>query len=312
MTDIDSDFYDLGGHSLLAARLVANIALEFGVELSVAAVVDEGRTVAGLAKLIGAESSGDTEEVTSSPPLHFIFSDLASAMSVRHFTAQWGAAQPVHTLIPEQPGGQFDRLVAIEDHARQALSMIRHRQPVGPLALAGYSLGGLVAYEVARQAVHAGQQIEWLGILDIEAPSMLQLPPRWRIHRLREKLADERAKYAEIARRVLGSGSPRTQRGFDCRGAAEIAARYRQPGHQVPMHLFVSEVSAAAAEEDLLGWDAFHKGPLAADRLAGDHVGLLQPPQAELLATSMLESLCKSRESEFSFTVDAASTDEPA
>ncbi|OBF90840.1 hypothetical protein A5791_16070 [Mycobacterium sp. 852002-51163_SCH5372311] len=306
VTDVDSDFYDLGGHSLLAARLVADVAREFGVELSVAAVVDDGRTVAGLAKLIGTESSSAAEEVTSSPPLHFIFSDLASAMSVRHFTAQWGAAQPVHTLIPEQPGGQFDRLVAVEDHARQALSMIRRRQPVGPLALAGYSLGGLVAYEVARQAVRAGEQIDWLGILDIESPSLLQLTPRRRLRRLREKLADERAKYAEVARRVLGSGSPRPQRGFDCRGAAEIAARYQQPGHQVPTHLFVSEVSAGTAEEDLLGWGTFHKGPLAADRLAGDHVGLLQPPQAELLATIMLESLRKSRES-----VDTASADEP-
>ena len=61
-----------------------------------------------LAALLGAESPSRTEEVVSGPPLHFIFSDLASAMSLRHFTAQWGAAQPVHALIPEQPGGRFD------------------------------------------------------------------------------------------------------------------------------------------------------------------------------------------------------------
>ena len=63
------------------------------------------------------------------------------------------------------------------------------------------------------------------------------------------------------------------------------------------MHLFVCEDSAAAAEADLLGWDEFHKGPLAGHRLAGDHFSLLQLPQAEQLARMMLELLCKSRES---------------
>ena len=133
-------------------------------------------------------------------------------MSLRHFTAQWGAAQPVHALIPEQPGGRFDLSVTIEQHASQALSTIRNRQPDGPLALVGYSIGGLVAYEVARQAVDAGQQVDWLGILDTLAPSMAQLlraqlTLRWRLRRLRRRPARERwAKYAEVALRVLRRG----------------------------------------------------------------------------------------------------------
>ena len=73
-------------------------------------------------------------------------------MSLRHFKARWGAAQPVHALIPEQPGGRFDLSVSVEQHASQILAAIRNRQPDGPLALVGYSFGGLLAYEVARQA----------------------------------------------------------------------------------------------------------------------------------------------------------------
>ena len=166
VTDVNSDFFDMGGHSLLAARLISEVQREFGVALSLAAFLDNGRTVAELAELLGAESPSRTDEVTSGPPLHFIFADHATAMSLRHFTAQWGAAQPVHALIPEQPGGRFDPSVTIEQHASQALSTIRNRQPDGPLALVGYSIGGLLAYEVARQAVDAGQQVDWLGILD--------------------------------------------------------------------------------------------------------------------------------------------------
>jgi thioesterase domain-containing protein/acyl carrier protein len=303
VTDVDSDFFDVGGHSLLAARLISEFEQTFGVTLSLASFIDSGRTIAKLAELFSAESPSRTDEVTSSPPLHFIFSELASAISLRHFTAQWGPGQPVNALIPEQPGGQFDRSVTIEEHARQALSTIRGRQADGPLALVGYSIGGLVAYEVARQAVDAGQQVEWLGVVDAVAPSLHelkreQLTLQWRLRSIRQRPARERwAKYVEVALRMLRKGSPWPQAGFDYRGVTEIACRYRLPGHEVPVHLFVSEDTAADAKTDLLGWREFHKGALIANHLAGNHVSLLQLPEAELLAKIMLESLCKSRES---------------
>jgi len=287
---------------LLAARLLLEVERTFGVPLSLAVFVDKGRTVAGLAELLGVESPSRADEVASGPPVHFIFADLASAMSLRHFTEQWGAAQPVHALMPEQPGGRFDRSVTIQQHASQALSAIRKRQPDGPLALVGYSVGGLVAYEVARQAVDAGQQVEWLSILDAPAPSMELLREqsklRFRLRRLRRQPARERwAKYVEVALRMFRSGSLWPQNGFDYPGARAIAYRYQQPGHEVPMHLFVSEGFAAYLQVDLLGWDDAHKGALTVDRLGGDHVSLLQPPEVEQLAEMMLESLRKARAS---------------
>jgi Phosphopantetheine attachment site len=79
----------LGGHSLLAARLIPEVQQTFGVPLPLSTFRDSGRTVARLAELLGAESPSRTDEVASGPPLHFIFASLASAMSLRHFTAQW-------------------------------------------------------------------------------------------------------------------------------------------------------------------------------------------------------------------------------
>jgi len=301
VTDVNSDFFDMGGHSLLAARLVIEVQRDFGAAVSHASFLNNGRTVAKLAELLVAESPSRTDEVPSVLPLHFIFSDPATAMSLRRFTAQWGAAQPVHVLIPEQPGGRFDLSMTIEHHASQALSTIRNRQPDGPLALVGYSFGGLVAYEVARQAVDAGQQVEWLGILDELAPSMAelqsaQLSLRWRLRRIRRLPARQRwAKYREVALRVLRRGELWPQGDFDFRGATEIECRYQQLGHEVPTHLLVSEVTAAAAEADLLGWDDYHKGPLTVHRLTGDHVTLFTLPEVEKLARMMLESLCNAR-----------------
>jgi amino acid adenylation domain-containing protein len=305
VADVNSDFFDVGGHSLLAQQLISKIERTFGVQLPVAMFLDSGRTVAGLAELLNPERASGTEEVASGPPLHFIFADHPSAMSLRHFTAQWGSAQPVHALVPEQRDGRFDQSLSIEQHASQALSAIRKRQPDGPLALVGYSIGGLLAYEIARQAVDAGQQVDWLCILDTEAPSMeqllrAQLTLRWQLRRLRQQPARERrAKYAEVALRVLrgGPGALWPKHDFDYRGATEIVCRYQQPGHEVPMHLFVTEASAAAMKADLLGWDEFHKGALSVHHLAGDHATLIDLPGVKQVARMMLESLRKARAS---------------
>ncbi|HTX54356.1 MAG TPA: amino acid adenylation domain-containing protein [Candidatus Baltobacteraceae bacterium] len=311
VTDVNSDFFDLGGHSLLAARLISEVRRAFDVPLPLAAFIDSGRTIADIAALIDAGNPARTEGDFGLPPLHFIFPDNPSAMSLRHFMAQWGSAQPVDVLILEQPGGRFDRSVTIERHASQALSTIRERQPDGPLALVGYSIGGLVAYEVARQAVDAGHQVDWLGILDREAPSMAhlqqaqlsQLTLRGRHSRLRQLPTRERwAKYAGGALRVLRSGPsvlrpPPPLNDFDMHGAVEVACGYRQPGHEVPMHLFVSEDSAADIEADVLGWDEFHKGMLTVERLASNHATLLELPTVEQVARLMLESLRRARAS---------------
>jgi thioesterase domain-containing protein len=218
-------------------------------------------------------------------------------MSLRHFIAQWGAAQPVHALIPEQPGGRFDLSITMEQHASQILSAIRNRQPDGPLALAGYSFGGLLAYEVARQAVDSGQEIAWLGLLDPESPSIApslrsRLILRWRLRRLRARpMREQGAKFAEIALRVVRTGTLRSPNGFDLAGATKITCRYRQPGHGVPMDLFVSDVSEADTAAEMLGWDKIHRGLLTVHRLPGDHFTMLEPPLVDQLARSMLESL---------------------
>jgi amino acid adenylation domain-containing protein len=303
VTDVNTDFFHIGGHSLLAQRLLSEIQRTFGVQLPLAAFLDSGRTVAGLAGLLSAGSPSRTGEVTSVRPLHFVFPDDSTAMSLRHLTAQWGTAQPIHALIPEQPGGRFDRTVTIEQHASKALSTIRNRQPEGPLALAGHSIGGLVAYEIARQAVDSGQQVEWLGILDTEAPSLAQLLQeqatlRWRLRRLRQQPARERwVKYAEVALRVLrhGPGAFWTADEFDYPGATAIACSYQQPGHKVPVHLFVSEASASFMKADLLGWDEFQDGELAVHRLRTGNRALLDLPEVQRLAQIMLESLDRAR-----------------
>jgi len=110
-------------------------------------------------------------------------------------------------------------------------------------------------------------------------------------------MREQRAKFTEIALRVVRSGTLRDPNGFDIAGAAKIACRYRQPGHAVPLDLFISEGSAADIGADMLGWDEFHRGTLTLHRLAGDHATMLQLPAVEQLARSMLELVRNARTS---------------
>jgi thioesterase domain-containing protein len=61
------------------------------------------------------------------------------------------------------------------------------------------------------------------------------------------------------------------------------------------MQLFVSDVTAADSKADRLGWDEFHQGTLTVHRLRGDHLAMLEPPEVQHLAHTMLESLHQAR-----------------
>lgn len=106
---------------------------------------------------------------------------------MRHLVHAWGTAQIVHPLVPAQPGAQFAAGSTVEGLVPVLIQEIRRTQPHGPYALAGFSLGGLLAYEIARQLSAAGERIEWLGPLDSPSPTTADLLLRqmspW--HRLR-------------------------------------------------------------------------------------------------------------------------------
>ncbi|KAF2109358.1 PKS16 protein [Lophiotrema nucula] len=64
---------------------------------------------------------------------------------------------------------------SIETTASKYLREIRNRQPNGPYILGGWSIGGVYAYEIARQLALKGEVVS--GIILVDAPCPLRLPP---------------------------------------------------------------------------------------------------------------------------------------
>ena len=84
-----------------------------------------------------------------------------------------GVDRPVYglqTVIPAGPAGENGHLPTMEELSAQYLSAVREVQAEGPWLLAGWSVGAVAAYEMARQIESSGGTVELLAMIDPFAP----------------------------------------------------------------------------------------------------------------------------------------------
>jgi thioesterase domain-containing protein len=77
--------------------------------------------------------------------------------------------QPVYGMQALGLSGKTQLLYSIEEIAQKYIAEILANNPDGPYALAGYSLGGFIAFEMAKQLMSMGKEVKMLGILDTHA-----------------------------------------------------------------------------------------------------------------------------------------------
>jgi amino acid adenylation domain-containing protein len=303
---VEDDFFDVGGHSLLAVRLLVEVKREFGVEVPLAAFFEQRATVAGLAAAIEATRQAQLSDQpaieahaqATTPILFFIHADESSMLTLRHFIGPLGSGHRVVGLLPERVGRRFDRSRSIEELATPMLETIRQAQPHGPYFLAGYSLGGVLVYELAGRLEAAGEHVGWLGVLDSATPAAAARYQRQRLS-LRQRVGRQRArgvrgaarKTHEVLRRELRAAVVRLRLRrsemsdeFDWRGAKALLDRYACHPNNVAMDLFVTADRAAGAGSDSLGWADLHEGILRIHRVEGDHRDIVTEPQVTVVA----------------------------
>jgi amino acid adenylation domain-containing protein len=169
---INQSFFDLGGHSLLALRLVSTIEARIHIKLPLIALF-RYPTVEGIASVL--RNSGS--EILRSPivelqrggskrPLFFVHGGGGSAFIFTALARHLGPEQPFFAF--QHPGMESDEFQAstVPALAQSYVTALRSVQPEGPYLLGGWSMGGLVAFEMARQLRHQGQEIAFLGIVD--------------------------------------------------------------------------------------------------------------------------------------------------
>ncbi len=166
---LDESFFDSGGDSLSAAVLIRDVNRRLRTRLSVVDLYD-APTIAGLARRAASADAAEqwvrnvAIRPTGSRPPFFLAYGNARALA-EHLDA----ALPVHWLIH----GRAGTVVPFEDMATLAekhLEQIRGVSPRGPYRLAGFSLGAVVALEIARRLEADGERVELLSLIEPTSP----------------------------------------------------------------------------------------------------------------------------------------------
>jgi thioesterase domain-containing protein len=107
----------------------------------------------------------------AAPPL-FLVPELGAGAPTAALADALGAELAVHALPPVAADGDAPRTV--EGLAAHFVRIIRDVQPAGPYRLAGWSFGGVVAYEVATQLLGRDEAVEFLALFDAFHPALLR------------------------------------------------------------------------------------------------------------------------------------------
>jgi Thioesterase domain/Phosphopantetheine attachment site len=255
---LDDDFFAAGGDSLAATVMLAEVRSALAVDPSLLDRVDffENPTIQSLARIV--TECGNTGEKPESAwialrpngsrrPL-FLMPDASSEpYYFRSLAKHLGKRQPVLSLRYTSDRAAGSRTV--ESVAANCGAVIRSPQSRGPYLLAGHCFGGIVAFEIARQLIASGEQVELLALLDATTPGYPKAPEHWR-------------RYARALRSVLARSAGRKITVRDAiahirylvaRARLLAAARWRRRLAVSPLATVLPQLDAAGIANDTVG-----------------------------------------------------------
>lgn len=172
--DTQDDFFELGGHSLLAVKVMSAIEKETGKRLPLATLFDHS-TIEKLAKKLTSDEQSQWKVLVpikttgTKDPIFLIHGGGLNVILFKAVSKYLDEEQPVYGLQAQGLYGPAQLLYTMEEIAALYISEIITVNPDGPYCLAGYSLGGFIAFEISRQLTEMGKTVKFLGILDTYA-----------------------------------------------------------------------------------------------------------------------------------------------
>jgi len=169
---IQDDFFQHGGHSLKAVKVCRRLTdvyqkaipvraiFEYPTIESLAAFLRKGEPLRLNSPVVPIQTRGSNRPIFCVHPVSGLVHCYVP------LGQHLGANQPIYALqstgIEE---GQVP-LTTVESMAAFYISGLRTIQPEGPYQIVGYSMGAVVAYEMAVQLVASGQEISLLAMID--------------------------------------------------------------------------------------------------------------------------------------------------
>ncbi|HEU0299361.1 MAG TPA: alpha/beta fold hydrolase, partial [Longimicrobium sp.] len=177
-------FFELGGHSLTAVQVVSRVRQALGAEVALADVFSHptlealaGR-VRGVRRQWAADRAIPLRPAGTQRPLFLVHEGMGSVAYAQVLHPHVDAGIPVYAL--PAPAAAEPQPRTVEGMAARLARMVREVQPTGPYRLAGWSFGGILAYETAAQLMGQDQAVEFVGIIDTHLVTGTRVPAQER------------------------------------------------------------------------------------------------------------------------------------
>ncbi|HMF72991.1 MAG TPA: non-ribosomal peptide synthetase, partial [Flavitalea sp.] len=185
---IHDDFFSVGGNSLIAIQLISAITKQTGISIPMTALF-KAPTIYSLARLIEPADKQKSRVVQhdviakgpdykslvpirtegSKVPLYIIHGARSYVMKLKGLAKYMDKDQPVYGLQAIGLNGTDEVVCRLEEIAAVYIADILKQNPTGPYALAGYSFGGIIAFEIARQLKAMNKKVTMVAVLDTYA-----------------------------------------------------------------------------------------------------------------------------------------------
>ncbi|WP_440030497.1 thioesterase domain-containing protein, partial [Chromobacterium amazonense] len=210
---------------------------------------------------------------------------------------------------------------SLEELATYHIEAIRRIQPQGPYHLAGWSIGGTIAYEMAQQLIKGGDAVAFLGMIDSYNHARLKIisnqpvnDPKSEIDRIigllqddmrvtNKKTLDEFHRLGDVNQVInrcieyqwlpTGVTAEDIFLRLDCREViSRLGQGYTPPASFLPIHLYAAD--ERLTEDTWLGWYDIVGADSTLHRIGGTHHSIMQTPFLQQVADSIRADLALS------------------